>query len=437
MSDYTEIKKYPPEQAIQKLEEKLEIQSNRIRDIATLGTVLTSILDLNQILSALMEMSIEMVDAEVGAIIISEEGKPGTRVSWGVGEETLDSIKIEDGKGIVEWTLQSKKTLLLDRDSLNRQRQDEKHQPNIEGLVSVPIRCRGDMIGALVVVNKRSSEDFSPEDCFNLEMLVNFAAVAIENSRLLKESLEKQTLDDQLKIAEEVQKAFLPSKQTPTKGVNIDSLYIPAHRIGGDYYDIIPKSEDEFIVVIGDVSNKGIPAALLMTAVRSLVRAEVQSKSSVKEIIGRINRLICEDVVKYKDMFVTLFYGVFDLKARRLVYSNAGHPPPIWVKSKADSLEQLAGGGVILGQFEDFKYKEGEIRFGKNDAFIFYTDGVTECANVQGEMFGRDRLIQLIKESKKRNYEGFLLALEKEIRVFSGRGGEMDDLTAVLLKMKW
>lgn len=436
MSDYTEIRKYPPEQAIQKLEEKLEIQSNRIRDIATLGTVLTSILDLNQILSALMEMSIEMVDAEVGAIIISEGGKSATKVSWGVGEETLDSIKTEDGKGIVEWTLQSKKTLLLDKNWLNRQRRDEKLQPNVKGLVSVPIGCRGEIIGALVVVNKRSGEDFSPEDCSNLEMLVNFAAVAIENSRLLKESLEKQILESQLKIAEEVQKALLPNKQIPMKGVDIDSLYIPAHRIGGDYYDIIPKSEDKFIVVIGDVSNKGIPAALLMTAVRSLVRAEAQSESSVKEIIGRINRLICEDVVKYKDMFVTLFYGVFDLKARHLIYSNAGHPSPIWVRTKANSLEQLTGGGVILGQFEDFKYKEGEIHFDGNDAFIFYTDGVTECANVQGEMFGRDRLIQLVKEGKKKNYGGFLPILEKEVRIFSGRGGEMDDLTAVLIKIK-
>jgi phosphoserine phosphatase RsbU/P len=436
MSELTEIRKYPPEERAQKLEEKLEIERGRIKDIATLGAVLTSILDLNQVLSALMEMSIEMVNAEVGAIILSENGKLVTKVFWGVGENTLDSIKTQEGKGIVEWTLDTGRTILINDVCHNQSTASVLPQSHIKCLVSMPISCREETIGALVVVNKREEEGFSPEDCFSLEMLVNFAAVAIENSRLLKESLERQKLESQLKIAEEVQKALLPSQEISLKGAKVDSLYVPAYHIGGDYFDIIPKSEDKFIVVIGDVSDKGIPAALLMTAVRSLVRAEAQSESPVKEIITRINRLVCEDVIKYKDMFVTLFYGCFDLKARRLVYSNAGHLPPIWVKSKANSLEQLTGGGVILGQFEDFKYKEGEIHFDNNDTFFFYTDGVTECANPQGEMFGRERLIQLVKEEKKSGYDHFLKNLERKIREFCNSSPEMDDLTMVLVKMK-
>jgi sigma-B regulation protein RsbU (phosphoserine phosphatase) len=436
MSELTEIRKYPPEERAQKLEEKLEIERSRIKDIATLGAVLTSILDLNQVLSALMEMSIEMVNAEVGAIILLEESKLVTKVFWGVGENTLDSIKTQDGKGIVEWTLESGQTLLINDAHINQSPLSVPTQPNIKCLVSTPISCRGETIGALVVINKREEENFSSEDCFNLEMLVDFAAVAIENSRLLKESLEKQKLESQLKIAEEVQKTLLPNQEISLKGAKVDSLYIPAYHIGGDYFDIIPQSEDKFVMVIGDVSDKGIPAALLMAAVRSLVRAEAQSESPVKEIITRINRLICKDVVKYKDMFVTLFYGRFDIKTKSLVYSNAGHLPPIWVKSKSNSLEQLTGGGVILGQFEDFKYKEGEIHFNSNDIFIFYTDGVTECANAQGEMFGRDRLIQLAREEKKGGYDNFLRVLEKRIKEFCGMSSEMDDLTIVSVKIK-
>lgn len=436
MSELTEIRKYPPEERAQKLEEKLEIERNRIKDIATLGAVLTSILDLNQVLSALMEMSIEMVNAEVGAIILSENGKLVTKVFWGVGENTLDSIKTQEGKGIVEWTLETGRTILINDVHHNQSTASVLSQSHIKCLVSMPISCKGETIGALVVVNKREEEGFSSEDCFSLEMLVNFAAVAIENSRLLKESLEKQKLESQLKIAEEVQRALLPSREISLKGARVDSLYVPAYHIGGDYFDIIPKSESKFIVVIGDVSDKGIPAALLMAAVRSLVRAEAQSESPVREIITRINRLVCEDVIKYKDMFVTLFYGCFDLKAKRLVYSNAGHLPPIWVKSKTDSLEQLTGGGVILGQFADFKYKEGEIHFDNNDTFFFYTDGVTECANAQGEMFGRERLIQLVKEEKRGGHDNFPKNLERKIREFCNSSPEMDDLTMVLVKIK-
>jgi sigma-B regulation protein RsbU (phosphoserine phosphatase) len=315
------------EQKISDLEEVLEKRSRRMRDIATLGMVLTSLFDLDQVLSVLMEISLEMVEAEVGAIVVSEEGKQKIRVSFGIDEVFLNSLCLPTNENLAQKVLASGEKIFLE--GLEAKKVfSQNDQRNVNSLIALPIKTKEKIVGALIVINKRNQYEFIEEDLFNLELLVNFAGVAIENAELLKASLEKQKLEQQLLIAEEVQKALLPDKELFLPKIEFQSLYLPAYKIGGDFYDVIPQSPEKFILVIGDVCNKGIPAALMMSAVRTILRAETQHGNKISELMFRVNNLLCQEIVKQKDMFVSLFCGLFDLEKMVLTYGNAGHLPP-------------------------------------------------------------------------------------------------------------
>jgi sigma-B regulation protein RsbU (phosphoserine phosphatase) len=420
-----------PEQKILDLEELLEKKSRQMQDIATMGMLLTSLFDLDQVLSVLMEMSLEMVGAEVGAIVVSEQGESKIRVSLGIDDSFLDSLCFPSRENLVQKVLNSGEKFFLEGVEAKRFF-NPMNQKNVSSLIALPIKTKERIAGAVIVVNKRNQYEFTEDDLFNLELIVNFAGVAFENAELLKTSLEKQKLEQQLLIAEEVQRALLPEKGLSLPNAEFQFLYLPAYKIGGDFYDIIPQSPRKFILAIGDVSNKGIPAALMMAAVRTILRAEVQNERRIKEIIFRVNNLLCQEVVKQKDMFISLFCGFFNLEKMTLNYCNAGHLPPFL--KRGNEIFALKEGGVILGQFEDFSYREKEIEIFSKDCFLFYTDGLTECTNAKNEMLGLKKLEEFFLEDDGGN--NFLTKLNQKILDFTEEGFEFDDRTAVWIKIK-
>jgi sigma-B regulation protein RsbU (phosphoserine phosphatase) len=415
------------------LDVKLESKNAELIEIAHVGAMITSILELDNILSAMMEISLRLLEAEVGCILSFDKGKVDTRVSWGIDNSLVQMIKLEGDMDIAQWTRGTGETVII-----NEFPPENEIPAQITSVISAPLNCHDETIGVLVAVNKSSEDGFGDDDRAILETLVNFASVAIENSKLLQERIVKQKLEDELSLANEVQKALLPSGDYNIEGAAVSHIYFPAGHVGGDYYDIIPITSREFVVIVGDVSNKGVPAALMMTAVRSVVRHEVRSNTDVALIMNKINQTLCQDVMRRDGMFISLVLAHYDIDKMEMNISNAGHLPPLFYNPWKGEIKQLMKGGVILGQFEECEYVSELVKLEKNDKLLMFTDGITETENVAGQMYGREGLLEFTKKNKWLDDRKFLNKLKQTIDEFSKTGAEIqfDDITSVMVSVK-
>ncbi len=411
-------------------EGQLAEQSAHLEDIAHMGMMITSLLDLEAVLAAMMEMAIRMVDGEVGSIMLVEDGKLQTRISWGLDSAAVNSIRRGE-VSIAEWALTRGESVACDL--RNRANRDQR----IEAIAAVPVVSKEKKIGVLLVVNKASGEAFGADDVRRLEMLVRFAAVAIENASLMRERLERQKFEQELALAHQVQQTLLPAPSARFCRAAIEASYLPAGQVGGDYYDIIPLSDDEFIVIVGDVTNKGVPAALMMAATRSAFRLQAQRDLSPAELITDLNRFLCEHVLRAEAMFISLVFAHFDLKSGHCTYVNAGHLPPAHYKAATNTVVEWRIGGTVVGQFDDFVYQSETVALAGGDRILFYTDGVSECENQGSELYGRQRILSFMggcRSLSPREIAQQLLADVERHR--DGATKNIDDTTVLVVEVR-
>ena len=295
-------------------------------------------------------------------------------------------------------------------------------------------------IGA--VSNQRANLHLREKRLEILKGISHQAALAIQNDQLQRERVERERLERELQLAHEIQRAFLPQKLPNLPGWDIEVYWQPAREVGGDFYDVIELSGKRLGLVIADVADKGMPAALFMTLVRTLLQATVHGNRSPADVLKRINRLLLPDAPK--GMYVTIVYGILTLETGVLEYANAGHNPPVVLNSRTCQLERLTRTGMALGIQKKYQIDVNKIVLDTNDCLIMYTDGLTEAYSPDGEIFGEERLLQVIDQSTLCRIDGTgsisLSAQEllQEIRIsletFSGGVLPADDLTLVVLK---
>jgi len=417
---------------IRELEIQLERTVAEYGDLADMGAILASIIDLEEVLAALMEMALRTVGGQVGAIVLQTPKGLEPRISWGLDHRVLPRITC-DGTPIAERTINESEGALLAPyegapvvvDNLTLQ---------IESAMSQPIVTQDETVGCIVIVNKLTGGVFTKRDLLVLSSLVNFASVAVKNARLLAESLEKQKLEHELSLAEQVQKTLVPKSNLTMSGTVVESLYIPARKVGGDYFDLLPQSDGSFFLVVGDVSSKGVPAALLMSAARSVVRAAAQRTGSVAHIVNEINRVVCADLTDQKEMFITFFLSLINPRTGTILYTNAGHLPPLLWRKSSGNTEELGRGGVFLGQFPDFKYTESVAHFAPGDRLLAYTDGVVEAADLDGNLFGREALSRFVHANATAEPAAFLKKLRRDLEKNFSHADYIDDVTAVFVE---
>ena len=423
------------ENKLTELDIQLEAKNTELFELARVGAMITSILELDGILSSMLEISLRLLRAEVGCILVwnDDDSKPITKISWGVDYSFLKQIKYQNNMDIAMWIKTTGEMVVINEFPAN-----SKLPFEVNSVLAAPFNCRQKTIGVLFAINKIDSSGFQENDKKILETLVSFASVAIQNSKLLEESVIRQKLEDELSLANEVQNALLPANDFEIPGVEISNIYYPAGKVGGDYYDIIPITDNKFIVLVGDVSNKGVPAALMMTAVRSVVRHEIRSNSDIAEIMENINITLCRDVLKQDNMFISLIMVKIDLKKMEITSCNAGHLPPLFFNPCAEKIIQLRKGGIILGQFEDCKYQSETIKIKSGDRLLCFTDGATECVDSFGNMYGREGLISFTQKYKDLKDMKFMELLKSELDSFTTGSGssQFDDITCVKVRIK-
>ncbi len=244
---------------------------------------------------------------------------------------------------------------------------------------------------------------------------------------------ELERKNTELNIARDIQMSFLPESVPVMSGFDIAAMSIPANEVGGDFYDFIPIDGDHTGMVIADVSGKSVSAALFMALSRADVRANALWGASAASTVGKANNLITQD--SRSGMFVTLFYGVLDTKGRSMTYVNAGHNPPVVLDEKTGALHTLERTGIALGALEGAAYEEKMVPLQSGTSIVFYTDGITEASNKEGELFGEERLNEAIRTSAGMKAGEIMSHIKAATLAFCEGAPQADDMTLMVVKV--
>lgn len=295
-----------------------------------------------------------------------------------------------------------------------------------------PLRGPAEMLGALVV----EAVPLNQRRIAILSGIAHQLTMAFENARLAQEVVAQQRLEHELALGRDIQRSFLPHTYPEAPGWEIAAYWRAARQVGGDFYDFIPLNVSGergpcWGIVIADVSDKGVPAALFMALSRTLLRSVAINRLSPAETLTRANELLMADV--HTTQFVTVFYGVWEPAAGRLAYATAGHNPPLWYTA-AGEIKTLPGRGSALGVFEDARYKEFEVQLNPGDGLVLYTDGLTDAINAAQEEFSLQRAINLLAKAYVCPAQTVLDMLASAVESHEGDVPAFDDLTLVVLR---
>lgn len=303
-------------------------------------------------------------------------------------------------------------------------------------VLSIPIILKNKLIGALNFGPKPSGKAYSDEDIDLLKTFAIQSAICFENSRLKIEEINKQKIEEELKIAKGIQIGLLPKENFNINRLDITGYSEPAKIIGGDYYDFIKINENKLILVIADVSGKGIPAALYMSKVQAMIQFATQMFDSPKDILVEVNRQIYEQIDRKS--FITMIIAQFDLLNMNVKIARAGHNPVLYTKN--EQVEILRNNGLGLGlengtHFES-NLEEVNLKLNRNDLFLFYTDGLNEAMDVNKNEFGLNNVIKVIKENQNDTSKEIQSNMLKSLLAFRGEAEQNDDVTFVVVKVK-
>jgi phosphoserine phosphatase RsbU/P len=330
------------------------------------------------------------------------------------------------------WMLKNKSPLMInDFQNDDRFKFVMKKDFPINSLLSVPMMLKGKMTGLLTVFNKHSEAGFTIGDQRLLAILAAQSSHIIENARLYEREQALIRLQEEMRLANDIQVNLLPKSIPEIPGYQIAGKSIPAKDVGGDYFDFIIPKEGLLAFCLGDISGKGIPAALLMANLQASLRGQTLMDIPCKDCIAFTNNLMYRSTDSNK--FATLFYGILHSNKNKITFCNAGHNAPILI-TKDGEIKRLQDGGIIVGIMPDATYEDITIDFLSGDVLVVYSDGISEAMDSNEEEFGEERLINLVKENRNQAAAELIDTIIKVVNKHAGSEEQMDDMTLVVLK---
>ncbi len=319
-----------------------------------------------------------------------------------------------------------------------KRKRDDAPRPTVPGEhlpervdVFVPVIHDGECIAYIELGEKVYGLTYAAEELGHLAVLSTQIGAAFQNIRLLAESVDRQVFEEELKIARKIQMQMLPSEPPALPGFDLYGVTVPSRQVGGDYYDFVIVDGRWLVVVVADVSGKGIPASILTATLQATVRTNADTQGSPPGMMARLNRLLFRNTSAAE--FATAFYGLIDLETGAMRYSNAGHDFPFVVGN--GGTHQLHESGIVLGCIEDFQYEESLCDIPSGSALIVYTDGVTDSESRAGDYYGTDRLRVVLERHATDSARDICRRVIEDVRTF-GDGENQDDLTLVVLKRR-
>jgi sigma-B regulation protein RsbU (phosphoserine phosphatase) len=395
--------------------------------------VVNSTLELDKLLSLILDTALKIVDGDRGTLYLLDERKKELWSKVLRGEE-LVTIRLPLGKGIAGYVGATGDTLNIADAYLDPRFNpefDRKTGYRTATILCMPVRNKeGVIIGVLQLLNKRKGV-FTRDDENFINALSIHASIAIENARLYEEERAYHRMREEIRLAARIQGDLLPKSRPAIDGYDVAGTSIPAQEVGGDYFDYIPVDADRWALALGDVSGKGLPASLVMANLQATLRGQTYPGVSVSECIARSNRLLHRSTSAEK--FATLFYGVLDLREHRLTFTNAGHDNPFFY-DQGSAPRRLSTGGIVLGAIGEYPFQEESVTLAPGDLLVVYSDGIAEAMNAKGEFFGEDRIADAIAKHRELPAAELMEKVLGTVRRFVGKHPQSDDMTILILK---
>jgi serine phosphatase RsbU (regulator of sigma subunit) len=409
----------------------------RLKHLIEANQNLADVESLNDLIPKLLHLARNVTNAEASSLFLYDPKEKVLGFSYLQDEILADerksflkkTIKLKLGEGIAGWVAQSRKGVIVR--NVRKDPRFTNHVDRISGfttqsLVCVPVLHGEELLGVVEVLNARGRPFFDDSDREILSSLANLAAVALVRAKLLEERLMREKLRIEMETANRIQSLFWPKVPKIGGGSHIWGISIPAGFVGGDLYDWIPLPDGSWLIYIADVSDKGLPAALVMAALWSRIRSCASMDIRVGTLLGAVNIAMC-DLLAEEGFFATILMGRYYPKSGRLILASGGHLPPLMI-SEGRIVQLEDARGVSLGIWPDTQYHELEIILAPNDSIVFLTDGVTEACNLNQELFGTERLLHFTDLTEGPPWGPVLV---RSIKRYSRGTAAADDLTVV------
>ena len=420
-----------------------QLKDQRIQEQAALldlSNQLLSRLDLDDVMECLVQEVRRLLRVDACALLLPGE-EPGQLVfgaasGWHVDPVTnryhVSSVA-GGGPGLV---IRTQKPLLVEDVGVSDSATcgaDWLRSEGFRGHAVVPLVVDNRSIGALMI-DVRAPRLWDRDEVRFLRLMANQAAIAIEKARLHREEIERERLEQELAVGRQIQLSMLPEACPVVPGWEFAAFYEAARQVGGDFYDYfeLPAKSRRLGIVIADVADKGVPAALFMALSRATIRAAALDGRGPSATMTQANGLILKD--SKDSLFVTAFYATLDTGSGRLTYANAGHSRPLWLRVGPGEIQELAAHGIALGVLEDIELQEREIDVASGDLLVFYTDGVTEAMDADGQPFGVERLRQVLAADPGASADQAVSAVVDAVMAFTGDAPQSDDIAIFVVR---
>jgi phosphoserine phosphatase RsbU/P len=411
-------------------------QARNLNALLGVSKALASEIRLDDLLQVIVEKAAELLDADRATLFLYDESR---NELWSKTTQRLEikEIRVPLGVGIAG-TVAKTRTLINIPDTYA----DARFNPNFDketgyrtrSILCMPLIGNGDrLIGVIQVLNKKAQEVFNEADESLLGGLGAHITVALERARLIEAYVEKERMEEGLKLAHDIQMSMLPKIFPPfpeRREFDIFAAIAPAKEVGGDFYDFFFIDDDHLCFAIGDVSGKGVPASLFMAVTKTLFKATACNGGTPGEILARLNTEICRD--NDSCMFVTFFCAILNIRTGQVDYSNAAHNLPYYLHQSGVSLLENARGRP-LGLVEQTPYASGRMVLRPGEALLLYTDGVTEAMDLSETLYSDQRLTQFLARNRGSSPRQIIGNLVSDVKRFAGAAPQSDDITVLAL----
>lgn len=420
---------------------EFERLKNRVLDLSSLievSIIINSTLDLAELLKLVMEKAQSVMQAQASSVMLINEETDLLECEVALGEasaEVKEKILLRRGQGIAGTVWDTGQALIV----ANAQ-EDQRFFPDVDlysgfvtrSIIAAPLKVRGRIIGVAEVLNRKDGNPFTPENLDLFETFCRQVAMTIENARLHQYELEQERLQQQLESARAIQESFMPQRipVCPRGRYQLAAKTRPAKMVGGDFFDFIEFDVDHLGIAIGDVSGKGIPAALYMARLVSDFRFLAQKGGAPGETLTELNSLLVER--SRRGIFVTMQYLILDIPTGEVQIADAGHLPPL-IRSGDGTRTLELEGGMPLGIVRGARFETTRLALYENDKLCLYTDGAIEAKNKQGEQFSLAHLLNVFQEDGA-SPDQVLKNIISALTGFSKKVPQHDDITLLILK---
>lgn len=358
--------------------------------------------------------------SSIYAIIIFEDKKAK------ILETTIHKGKLKD---IVDWLMHKNIDTHYAGEDLEKLNHD---LVTLKVEIVVPMKMQNETKGLILLGKRMNTQSYGNSDIEFIYSIGSLAIISLENKRLFREALDKQKLEEELELAKDIQQNLLPKEIPQMSSFEIAATSISSKQVGGDYYDIIKKDDEKYFVAIGDVSGKGVPAALLMANLQAFLKSICTQNVAIDVATGTINDLVSENTTDGK--FITFFWGIIDNAAKTLSYVNAGHNPPLLIRN--GEIIYLDKGGIILGVMKTFMpYISETVQLESGDLIVLFTDGVTEAKSPEDEEFSDEKLEAEVKDVTGLDSGEILEKIKRSVYAHANGAFQSDDITIIVIKV--